>query len=87
MSDEIGNREHTPHTHVFLMFGELVRFSTIQSAFPTAHIEPAYGSAEANRAYVSKTDKWENDPKGDTSIPGTFEESGPLPDEPGQGFR
>lgn len=87
LSDETGLREHTPHTHLFIMFKDLVRFNTIKGLFPTAHIEAAYGSAEDNRAYVSKTGKWADDPKADTAIPGTFEESGPLPDEPGQGFR
>lgn len=34
-----------------------------------------------------KSGKWADDPKSDTSVPGTFEESGEPPEEPGQGAR
>ena len=42
---------------------------------------------QENRDYVSKSGKWSEDEKSDTSIPGTFEESGEPPEEPGQGAR
>lgn len=87
MGDEIGLEENTPHTHVFFKLKNAVQFSTIKKRFPTAHIENAYGGILDNRAYVEKSGKWADDPKADTSVSGTFEESGPPPDEPGQGAR
>ena len=87
MSDEQGLGEHTPHTHVYFATTAPVRFSTVKNRFPTAHIEAAKGSHEQNRAYVQKSGKWADDPKADTSIPGTFEEVGTMPEERGQGFR
>lgn len=88
LSDEVGLQEQTPHTHVFLAADKAaIRFSTIKKLFPTAHIDAANGSCEENRDYVQKSGKWADDAKSDTSVPGTFEEWGELPDEPGQGFR
>lgn len=87
MSDEKGLEEQTPHTHIFVATKTPVRFSTMKNRFPEAHIEKAHGTAQQNRAYVEKSGKWAEDPKGDTSIPGTFEEIGTMPEERGQGFR
>lgn len=82
MSDEVGLKEHTPHTHVFFAAQtSAIRFSTVKGLFPTAHIEPAQGSSEENRAYVQKSGKWTNDKKADTTVPDTFEEWGELPIE------
>ena len=83
MADEIGLQEQTPHTHVYFVTNiSAVRFSTVKNLFPTAHIEPSQGMSEENRAYIQKSGKWQNDPKGDTSVPGTFEEWGECPQEP-----
>lgn len=71
----------------FVSTASAIRFSTVKKLFPTAHIEPAHGSSEENRDYVKKSGKWADDPKSDTRIEGSFEESGELPDEPGQGAR
>lgn len=87
LADEKGIEEGTPHTHIFFVSKSPIRFSTIKKRFPDAHIEEARGTAEQNRDYVGKTGKWADDPKADTSIPGTFEEWGDLPNEPGQGYR
>lgn len=87
MSDEIGLEAQTPHTHIFIQLRSPARFSRIKKLFPDAHIEQARGSAADNKAYVQKSGKWANDSKADTSVPGTFEEWGELPDEPGQGYR
>jgi len=82
IADEIGLKEQTPHTHVFFVASNsAIRFSTVKGLFPTAHIEPAQGSSEENRAYIQKAGKWTGDPKADTSIPGTFEEYGEMPVE------
>ena len=87
MADEIGLETHTRHTHLYLQSRTPLRFSQIKRLFPDAHIESARGSAAENRAYVEKSGKWADDTKADTSIPGTFEEWGAIPEEPGQGFR
>lgn len=86
LADEIGLETNTPHTHIFLYCSRL-RFSTLKRVFPEGHIEQAYGSAEENRAYIRKDGKWAADEKADTSIPGTFEEFGEMPEEPGAGYR
>lgn len=87
LADEKGLEEQTPHTHIYLVTQSPVRFSTIKNRFPEAHIEAAHGTSEQNRDYVGKTGKWADDEKADTSISGTFEEIGAMPDEPGQGSR
>ena len=82
LADEIGLREKTPHTHIFFAANiSAIRFSTVKSLFPTAHIDTAKGSSEENRDYVQKSGKWANDPKADTANPDTFEEWGELPIE------
>lgn len=86
LADEIGLETHTPHTHIFVYCSRL-RFSTLKRMFPEGHIERVYGTAEENRAYIRKDGKWATDEKADTSVPGTFEEWGELPEEPGAGYR
>lgn len=80
MADEIGLQQ-TPHTHLYFAAISAVRFSTVKSLFPTAHIDPAHGSSEENLMYIKKAGRWADDKKADTSIPGTFEEWGELPQE------
>lgn len=87
MADEVGLDTHTPHTHLFFCLKTPGKFSTVKKRFPDAHIEAARGTVQENRAYVGKSGKWSEDEKSDTSIPGTFEESGEPPEEPGQGAR
>ena len=82
IGDEIGQKEHTPHTHIFLVsIISAIRFSTMKKLFPTAHIDPAQGTSEENRSYILKAGKWADSDKAETSIPGTFEEWGELPIE------
>lgn len=80
MSDEIGENE-TYHTHVFIQGRGGIRFSSLKKKFEGVHFEMAKGSAEQNMEYVSKTGKWKNDKKAETSVPGTFEEFGEMPIE------
>ena len=80
MADEVATTG-TYHTHIFLLAPSPIRFSTIKNRFPTAHIEKAYGSAKANRAYILKEGHWADTDKAETSVPGTFEEWGDLPAE------
>lgn len=82
MADEIGLQEQTPHTHIYFVAAvSAIRFSTVKSLFPTAHIDPAQGNSEENRNYIQKSGKWADSDKSETSIPGTFEEWGELPQE------
>lgn len=81
LCDEVG-QEGTPHTHVYLVFQNAVMFSTLHKRFYGAHIEPAKGSNQENRDYIRKESRWLDDAKHETNLPGTFEESGPLPEEP-----
>lgn len=82
MADEIGE-EGTMHTHLFVFSRSPIRFSTMKSRFPTAHIESAYGSLQQNRDYITKSGIWEKTDKAETSVPDTFEESGAIPEEKG----
>lgn len=88
MADEIGLEAQTPHTHIFLYLKYPVLFSTVKKRFLNmAHIEAARASCRDNRNYILKEGKHADTDKAETSVPGTFEESGPVPDEPGQGAR
>lgn len=80
MADEVGE-QGTPHTHVYMAFQNAVMFSTVHQRFYGAHIESAKGSHRENRDYIRKEGKWQDDAKHETSVPGTFEESGELPPE------
>lgn len=80
MCDEIG-AEQTPHTHLYTAFKNPVEFSTMQQRFFGSHIENARGRHDENRDYIRKEGKWLNDPKHETNLADTFEESGDLPAE------
>lgn len=80
MADEIATTG-TYHTHIFLFSPSPMRFSTVKNRFSTAHIEKAYGSAKANRAYILKEGHWADTDKAETSVSGTFEEWVDLPAE------
>lgn len=79
MADEVGLKEQTPHTHIYLYSASPIRFSTIKRRFNQGHIESAYGSSSENRDYILKSGKWKNTAKTESSIPGTFEEFGIMP--------
>jgi hypothetical protein len=78
LSREIGENG-TPHIHLFIYAKSRIRFSTIKKRFPTAHIDKAYGSVVDNIAYITKTGKWENTDKAETSVEGSFKEYGEAP--------
>lgn len=81
MSDEIAPTTGSMHTHVFIYRKTAIREKTIRRKFPDVHFDTCLGTCLANRAYVAKDGKWAGDPKADTSIDGTFEEWGVMPDE------
>ncbi len=81
MSDERGE-QGTFHTHIYICSSSAIRFTTIKRRFPEAHIELARGTSEENRNYITKSgEKWAEDEKHDTAIPGSFEEWGEIPIE------
>ena len=80
IADEIG-ANGTYHTHIFMYRESPYRFETIQRKFPGAHIDSCLGSCQENRDYVAKEGKWANDKKAETSVPGSFVESGPIPED------
>lgn len=79
MSDEIGGKEKTHHTHVYIACSSSVRFSTMKNRFPTAHIDIAKGTSSQNRDYVFKEGKWEKDKKAETNLHDTHFEWGEMP--------
>lgn len=80
LADEIGGETQTYHTHLFIACKTPMRFSTVQNRFPGAHIDQSLGSSQENRDYVRKEGRHAEE-KGSTSVPGTFEEWGTLPDD------
>ncbi len=81
MADEEGIKTHTYHTHIFVYSSGGIRFTTLKEKFPPAQLEMCRGTCLQCMEYVSKTGKWLDDVKSDTSIEGTFEEYGTLPIE------
>lgn len=85
LADEVGE-EGTPHTHLYFVAKNPVRFGTVKRKFDTAHIEAAKGTNAENRAYVAKSgEKWKD--KAATSVTGTFEEWGEMPEDRQPGER
>lgn len=80
LADEVATTG-TPHTHIFLYSKSPIRFNTVKNRFPTAHIEKTFGSARENREYITKSGKWAEDKKAETSVEGSFFEFGVLPQE------
>lgn len=81
IADEIGANEHTPHTHIFVIYQNPKVISTIKNLFPESHIDLVRGSNSQNRDYVLKQGKWQDTEKGTTSIPESQEEYGTLPED------
>ena len=71
----------TEHMHIFVYSSSPIRFRTIKNRFPLAHLDKAYGSCKENRDYLRKEGKWANTKKAETSIDGSFQEYGQLPNE------
>jgi hypothetical protein len=81
LCDEVGLKEHTHHTHIFIYRKNTLRFSKIKKTFPEAHIEAAKGTCQENRDYIRKEGKYENSNKTETNLRDTFEEYGECPKE------
>lgn len=80
MCDEIGQETQTYHTHLYLKFSNVVRFSTLKKKFPTAHIEECFSTSSKNRAYIRKEGDEYKDKK-ETNLIDTFEEGGIFTEE------
>lgn len=78
LCDEIG-KEGTPHTHIFFVCKNAIRFSKVKKLFPTAHIETARGSCQENVDYIRKEGKYLDSEKKETNLIETFEEYGEKP--------
>lgn len=78
MCDELGS---CYHTHLYIHFENPRTFQTIKNAFPSAHIEAAFGTALENRDYIRKDGKHADTDKSETNIKDTFEEFGTVPEE------
>lgn len=81
MCDEVGNKEHTYHTHVFIYRPSPIRFSKLKKHFDGAHLEMARGTSQENRDYIRKEGKYINSNKTETNLKDTFEEFGECPEE------
>lgn len=79
LCDEIGAEEKTPHTHLYFVCENAIRFSKVKKLFPSSHIETARGSSQDNRDYIRKEGKYLNSEKKETNLIDTFEEYGILP--------
>ena len=80
LCDEIGKKEGTYHTHIYMCSSSPIRFTTIQRRFGgIPHIETAHASSYVNRQYLLKEGKFET--KSETSVDGTFYEWGDIPSE------
>ncbi|MCP1103247.1 hypothetical protein M2454_002645 [Aequitasia blattaphilus] len=82
MVDEIGE-SGTYHTHIYIYSPSPIRFSTLKKHFPIAHIDKCHGTVTEGVSYIKKNDKWAGTLKADTTVEGTFEEYGTIP-QPGE---
>lgn len=81
MCDEIGLKDKTYHTHLFINGTNGIRFVAIKNKFPSAHIDFCRGTIKDNRDYIRKEGKYKGSTKEETNLPETFEESGEMPPE------
>lgn len=81
LSDEIGKKTETYHTHLFMYCPQGVRFQTIQNRLPNCHIDYCKGTAQQNKDYVFKEGKYSGTDKEDTRVDGTQFEWGEMPVE------
>lgn len=80
LADEVASTG-TYHTHIFLYSSSPIRFSTLKNRLPLAHIEKAFGSIQENRDYITKSGRWADTEKAETSVENTFYEYGTPPTE------
>lgn len=81
MCDEIGGKEKTYHTHLFIYRPSPFKFEQIKKMFPPAHLDSCFGTNQDNRDYIRKEGKYKDSEKGLTNLKDSFEESGECPIE------
>lgn len=81
MADEVGAKNETPHTHIYIHLKNPIRFSTLQKKFPSANLKMVNKSSKVNKNYLKKGGQWEDTDKAHTVVEGTFEEFGEIPDD------
>ena len=74
---EVGEKENTPHFHLYFVCENAVGFTRVKKLFPYAHIEACKGTSQDNRDYIRKEGR--HSEKSTTSLPDTFEEHGEMP--------
>ena len=80
MADEIGENG-TYHTHIFMAFSTVQRFSTIQKKFNGGHIDYVRGTSQQNRDYIFKEGEHAKTKKKEGHLEETREEYGQMPIE------
>lgn len=86
LCDEVGLKEHTPHTHIIFYRKGAIRWSTLNKHFPCGKSETLRGTLNQARDYIRKEGKFKGSSKEETNLKDTFEESGFCPIE-SQGSR
>ena len=81
MCDEVGAKEHTPHTHIIFYRKGAIRWSTLNKHFPAGKSETLRGTLQQARDYIRKEGKFKGSSKEETNLKDTFEESGFCPVE------
>lgn len=80
MADEISTTG-TPHTHLYILLSSKKRWSAVQNAFKHAHIEEEVrGTPKQVIRYIKKESDNLADEKKETSVAGTYEEWGSIPE-------
>lgn len=88
LCDEIGAETNKHHIHLIIYRSpSAIRARTLRDLFPGAHQDVIRGTMNEARSYLLKEGKWAGTDKAETSIEGSFEESGEIPTEPGRGHR
>ncbi len=54
IAEEVGEKEHTEHLHIYFELRNQKSFSKIKKEFPRANIQVAKGNAEQVKSYLSK---------------------------------
>ncbi len=65
VADEVGEKEETPHLHLYIEFKNARSFSKMKKDFPRGNIQIAKGTAQDNEDYLAKQNliRKEGDPK------------------------
>lgn len=85
--DEVGGETSRLHTHLIIYRPTAIRAQTLTKLFGSTHQDILHGTMAEARLYLLKDGKWNDTEKAETTVSGTFEEWGELPEEKGRGHR